>query len=138
MYNHQTQIRVRYSETDRMNYVYYGNYAQYFEVARVEALRNLGISYKELEEVDGVMLPVLDYQISFKKPAFYDEVLTIKTKIPKLPQARIYFEYETFNEKQELINTASTTLVFVNKNSGKPIIAPSRFLNLMEPYFREH
>ena len=80
------------------------------------------------------MLPVLDYQISFKKPAFYDEVLTIKTKIPKFPQARIYFEYETFNEKQELINTASTTLVFVNKNSGKPIMAPSRFLNLMEPY----
>ena len=135
MYNHTTQIRVRYSETDRMNYVYYGNYAQYFEVARVEALRNLGISYKSLEEVEGVMLPVLDYQIKFFKPGFYDELLTIKTVIVKMPQARIFFEYEVFNEKMELINKASTTLVFVNKATGKPMSAPANFLKLLQPYF---
>jgi len=115
MYKHTTQIRVRYSETDRMNYVYYGNYAQYFEVARVEALRNLGISYKELEEKEGVMLPVLDYHIKFFKPGYYDELLTINTSIIKMPEARIAFEYEVYNEKNELINKASTTLVFVNK-----------------------
>lgn len=135
MYTHTTQLRVRYSETDRMNYVYYGNYAQYFEVARVEALRSLGVSYKNLEEEDGVMLPVLDYQIKFFKPAFYDELLTIKTSIVKMPEARIYFEYEVFNEKSELINKASTTLVFVNKATGKPMPAPASFLKLLEPYF---
>ena len=135
MYNHSTQIRVRYSETDRMNYVYYGNYAQYFEVARVEALRNLGISYKELEEVEGVMLPVLDYQIKFFKPGFYDELLTINTSIVKMPEARICFEYDVFNEKNELINKASTTLVFVNKATGKPMPAPANFLKLLQPYF---
>lgn len=135
MYNHTTQIRVRYSETDRMNYVYYGNYAQYFEVARVEALRNLGISYKELEEVEGVMLPVLDYQIKFFKPGFYDELLTINTSIVKMPEARICFEYDVFNEKNELINKASTTLVFVNKATGKPMPAPANFLKLLQHYF---
>lgn len=135
MYTHTTQLRVRYSETDRMNYVYYGNYAQYFEVARVEALRSLGVSYKNLEEEDGVMLPVLDYQILFFKPAFYDELLSIKTSIVKMPEARIYFEYEVFNEKSELINKASTTLVFVNKATGKPMPAPASFLKLLEPYF---
>jgi acyl-CoA thioester hydrolase len=135
MYKHTTQIRVRYSETDRMNYVYYGNYAQYFEVARVEALRNLGISYKELEEKEGVMLPVLDYQIKFFKPGFYDELLTINTSIIKMPEARIAFEYVVYNEKNELINKASTTLVFVNKSTGKPMAAPDSFLKLLQPYF---
>ncbi len=135
MYTHITQIRVRYSETDRMNYVYYGNYAQYFEVARVEALRNLGVSYKNLEELEGVMLPVLDYQIKFIKPAFYDELLTIKTSITKLPQARIYFEYEILNEKNEVINLASTTLVFVRKETMKPMIAPDSLLSKLKAYF---
>ena len=135
MYKHQTQIRVRYSETDRMHYVYYGNYAQYFEVARVEALRNLGVSYKELEEVEGVLLPVLDYQIKFIKPAFYDELLTINTSITKLPEARIHFEYETLNEKNELINKASTTLVFVRKETMKPMMAPDNLLSKLKSYF---
>jgi acyl-CoA thioester hydrolase len=135
MYTHQTQIRVRYSETDRMNYVYYGNYAQYFEVARVEALRSLDVSYKELEEVEGVMLPVIDFQIKYLKPAFYDELLTIKTSIVKLPTARIFFEYEIYNEKNELINTASTTLVFVNKETMKPIMAPDNLLSKLKSYF---
>jgi len=135
MYTHQIQIRVRYSETDRMNYVYYGNYAQYFEVARVEALRNLGVNYKELEDVEGILLPVLDYQIKFIKPAFYDELLTINTSISKLPEARIYFEYETLNEKNELINKASTTLVFVSKETIKPMMVPDNLLCKLKLYF---
>lgn len=135
MYTHQTQIRVRYSETDRMNYVYYGNYAQYFEVARVEALRSLGVSYKKLEEEEGVLLPVLDFQIKYFKPAYYDELLTIQTTITQMPQARIYFEYEILNEKNEIINKASSTLVFVRKNTGKPMMAPESLLSKLQSYF---
>ncbi|MBP6403824.1 MAG: acyl-CoA thioesterase, partial [Bacteroidia bacterium] len=86
MYTSEIQVRVRYAETDQMGYVYYGNYAAYFEVARVEALRSLGFSYKKLEE-DGLMLPVLDFSVKYFKPAYYDDVLTIKTTIRELPQA---------------------------------------------------
>jgi acyl-CoA thioester hydrolase len=134
MYTAEIQLRVRYSETDRMNYVYYGNYAQYFEVARVEALRSLGITYRAMEE-EGIMLPVLEYYIKYFKPAYYDELLTVKTFIPKLPQARIYFEYETFNEKNELLNKANTTLVFISTKNGKPCAAPQDLLEKMQKYY---
>jgi acyl-CoA thioester hydrolase len=117
-----------------MSYVYYGNYAQYFEVARVEALRNLGVSYKRMEE-EGVMLPVLDYSVKFIKPAFYDEELTIEVAITKLPSARIHFQYHTYNEVRDLLNIAETTLVFVNALTGKPIAAPNYILEKLAPYF---
>ncbi len=134
MYQSTTQLRVRYSETDRMSYVYYGNYAQYFEVARVEALRSLGISYKEMEE-EGVLLPVSEYKIKFIKPGFYDELLTIKTTIIKLPSVRIIFQYETYNEKNEILNTAETILVFVNRETMKPCKAPLHILEKLDPFF---
>jgi acyl-CoA thioester hydrolase len=134
MYTSKVQIRVRYSETDKMSYVYYGNYAQYFEVARVEALRNLGLSYKAMEE-EGIMLPVLEYSVKFLKPAFYDQELTIETSITKLPSARINFHYNTFNEANELLNSAETTLVFVKASTGKPIVAPKHILEKLMPYF---
>ncbi len=134
MYQSTTQLRVRYSETDRMSYVYYGNYAQYFEVARVEALRSLGISYKEMEE-EGVLLPVSEYKIKFLKPGFYDELLTIKTSIIKLPSVRIIFHYETFNEKNELLNTAETILVFVNRETMKPCQVPKHVLEILAPHY---
>lgn len=134
MFQTETQLRVRYSETDRMSYVYYGNYAQYFEVARVEALRSLGITYKKMEE-GGLLLPVLEYTIKYFKPAFYDDLLTIRTVIPKLPEARIYFEYETYNESGILLNKASTTLVFINAGNGKPTAAPEYLLEKMRAYF---
>src|SRR5258708_837093 len=111
MYITETRIRTRYAETDQMGYVYYGNYAQYFEVGRVEALRNLGMSYRELEQ-RGILLPVVSFDIKFLKPALYDENLNIITKIMEKPSVRIKFDYETYNEKGELLNTASTTLVF--------------------------
>jgi acyl-CoA thioester hydrolase len=117
-----------------MGYVYYGHYAAYFEVARVEMLRSLGFSYKKLEE-EGVILPVLSYSIKYIKPAYYDNLLTIKTTIHELPSARIHFHYETFNEKKELINTAETVLVFVNKNTGRPTIPPGDLLDAMSRYF---
>src|ERR1700741_3439944 len=118
MYISETKIRVRYGETDQMGYAYYGNYAQYFEVGRVEALRGLGMSYKAMED-GGIMLPVLDFKVKFIKPAFYDDLLTIRTYIKELPAARIKFEYETYNEKEVLLNVGDTTLVFVNKSTNR-------------------
>ena len=127
-------MRVRYAETDQMAYVYYGNYAAYFEVGRVECLRELGFSYKKLEE-EGVLLPVMDFNINYKRPALYDDLLTIKTTIPEMPGARIKFNYETYNEKGELLNEAQTTLVFVNRSTGRPIKAPEGLMKAMREKF---
>ena len=102
MYTHSTKIRVRYSETDQMGYVYNGNYAQYYEVGRVEMLRSLGMTYGKMEEM-GVMLPLLELKCKFIKPAFYDQEITIKTSIKELPGVRMSFDYELFNEREELI-----------------------------------
>ena len=117
MYSTEVKIRVRYAETDRMGYVYYGNYATYFEVARVEALRNLGFSYRSLED-EGIILPVLDFSIRYRRPAYYDDELTIRTIVPEMPAARIKFEYEVLNAAGTVITTAATTLVFIDKNTG--------------------
>lgn len=134
MFLNETQIRVRYAETDQMGYVYYGHYAAYFEVARVEMLRSLGFSYKKLEE-EGFILPVLNFSIKYIRPAFYDDLLKIKTFIKELPVTRLRFDYETFNEKNELLNIAETTLVFVNKKSGRPGTIPSDLLLSMKKFF---
>ena len=134
MLKSETKIRVRYGETDRMGYVYYGNYAQYYEVARVEALRKIGFSYKEIED-KGILLPVLDYTIQYKKPAFYDDELTLVTTIKELPGVRITFHYECFNEQKELLNTGMVTLVFVDKERNKPCMPPDWFMEGVEKYF---
>jgi len=134
MYISEVNIRVRYAETDRMGYVYYGNYAQYFEVGRVESLRQMGMSYKIMED-SGVMLPVYTFNIKYFKPAFYDDLLTIKTIIKEIPQTRIHFEYETYNEKSELLNKGNTTLVFIDKTTNKPCAAPKEFIDKLKKYF---
>jgi acyl-CoA thioester hydrolase len=134
MYTTELRIRVRYSETDRMGYVYYGNYAQYFEVARVEALRNLGFSYRIIED-EGIILPVLSYCVKYLKPAFYDDELLIKVSIKEIPKARIRFDYEVYNEKDELINIADTTLVFINRETKKPCAAPQDFIDALKKFF---
>ena len=136
MFSSEVQIRVRYSETDRMGYVYYGNYAAYLEVARVEALRSMGITYKEMED-SGIVLPVLEYKIKYIKPAYYDELLTIKTFIETLPAARIHFRYEMLNESKVLLNIAETTLVFINRNTQRPCPAPDYFMEKIRPYFTQ-
>jgi acyl-CoA thioester hydrolase len=130
----ETKIRVRYGETDRMGYVYYGNYAEYYEVGRVEALRKLGFSYKEMED-QGILLPVLEFTIQYKKPAFYDDEITVKTAIKEFPGIRITFHYECFNANQELLNQGKVTLVFVNKQTNKPCQPPDWFLNAIKPFF---
>ena len=123
MFSIETKIRTRYAEVDRMGYVYYGNYATYFEVARVEAMRKLGLSYLHMED-SGILMPVVKYEVDYKKAAYYDEELTITCMIKELPRSRINFYYETRNEKGELLNTALTQLVFVSTENGRPMRAP--------------
>ncbi|MBI1836750.1 MAG: acyl-CoA thioesterase [Flavobacteriia bacterium] len=130
---HTTQIRVRYGETDQMGYCYYGNYAQYFEVGRVEALRSIGMSYKDMEK-SGIMLPVSEFYVKYCKPALYDDHLNIKTVITELKGARLFFDYEITNESNEVISTAQTILVFVSKENMKPVLPPNSFVQLIEKY----
>jgi acyl-CoA thioester hydrolase len=135
-FEHETKVRVRYGETDQMGYCYYGNYAQYFEVGRVEALRAFGMSYKELEN-QGIMLPVSEFSVKYMAPAFYDEELLIRTKITGLSGARITFEYEILNEIGKVISKAHTILVFVAKNTMRPISPPDFFLDLMKQFEKQ-
>ncbi len=122
-----TNIRVRYAETDQMGYCYYGNYASYFEVARVEALRQRGISYKELEQ-NGILLPVKKLEITYHQPAKYDDLLEIRTQIVQLDGVRIAFTYKTYNEAGVLLNEAYTLLVFVSAETQKPMAIPTTIL----------
>jgi len=136
VYRSETTFRVRYAETDRMGFVYYGHYAVYLEVARVEMLRKLGIAYKDLED-RGILLPVLEYTIKYHKPAFYDDMLTVRTTLPALPSARIVFGYEVVNQAGDVLAVAGTTLVFVDRNTLKPCPAPADVLDRIRPHFTE-
>jgi acyl-CoA thioester hydrolase len=124
MHQSEVEIRVRYSETDKMGYCYYGNYAQYLEVGRVEGLRGIGLSYKDLED-RGIGLPVSHYSIEYKRPAHYDDVLKVTTRLLSSEGARLFFEYEVHGPQQKLICTAKTTLVFVDLKTGRPIKVPA-------------
>ena len=135
MFTSKTNVRVRYAETDRMGYVYYGNYAQYYEIGRVEALRELGISYKMMED-EGIMLPVTSLETQYIKPAFYDDVLTISTSITELPTVRIKFYYEVLNQKAELLNKGTTTLVFIDRITNKPTPAPDYIIQKLEKHLQ--
>jgi len=134
MFSHKLQIRVRYGETDQMGYVYYGNYAQYFEMGRVEWLRSLGTSYKRMED-SGIMLPVLNLNIDYKKPAKYDDLLTLKTTLLKKPSVRIEFGFEIYNEGQELLTKGYTSLVFIDMKRNKPTKAPDYIMERVNPLF---
>lgn len=136
MYIHTVQRRVTYGETDKMGYMYYGRYADYYEFGRVEAMRNLGIVYRELEET-GIIMPVLDLKISYKKPAFYDDLLTINTIIPKLPGVKIYFEYQIFNEGGTLINEGNSLLLFYDNLKKRPVTTPENLMEKLVPFFTE-
>ena len=134
MYTHSTKIRVRYSETDQMGYVYNGNYAQYYEVGRVEMLRSLGMTYGSMEH-SGISMPLLELKCKFIKPAFYDQELTIKTTVKDLPAVRIIFDYELFNEAGDLINLGTTTLVFFDIARKKPCPPPENFMERIRKYY---
>jgi acyl-CoA thioester hydrolase len=132
-FSNTIELRVRYSETDQMGYCYYGNYAQYFEVGRVEALRSVGMSYKELED-SGIMLPVSEFQVKYFAPAYYDDVLRIETQIVELRGSRLLFDYHITNESEKEICAASTTLVFVKKENMRPIAPPTEFIDRIQEY----
>ena len=124
-------LRVRYGETDPMKYVYYGNYAEYLEVARVELFREIGISYNDIEK-RGFWLPVSEYKIKYIKPAFYDEILEIHTFVKKIPGVRIVFEYEIYNDSKQKISEASVTLFFLDAKTNKIIKCPDFLMDLIE------
>jgi acyl-CoA thioester hydrolase len=135
MYTSQTTVRVRYGETDQMGYVYYGYYAMYYEVARVESLRQLGLTYKSIE-ANGIIMPVLENKSKFIAPGRYDELLRIVCIIRHKPGIRIKFEYEIYNEENKLINIGETLLVFVDKQSSKPCRPPAAMEKVLEPFFK--
>ena len=134
MINGEIKLRVRYSDTDQMGYVYYGRYASYYEVARVELFRSLGFSYKNLEE-EGIGMPVIDMDTKYLLPIQYDEEIIIKTRIEELPSSKIIFYYDIFNKKNNLANSAKTTLTFINLSSKKPVRIPKELLELIKNKF---
>ncbi|MGB3151728.1 MAG: thioesterase family protein [Maribacter sp.] len=127
MLTNEISFRIRYAETDQMGVVYHGNYAQYLEMARVEWLRDLGISYRDMEE-NGIMLPVVSLSISYIKPALYDDLVTVKVILKKTPAVRIEFDYEVINERHELLVKANTVLAFMDKEKKRPIRCPDYIL----------
>lgn len=131
MKTQQVEVRVRYSETDQMGVVYHANYLPYFEVGRVEWLRNQGVSYKSLEE-RGIALPIVNININYKKPARYDDLLVIRTTFVSQNSVKIEFHCEIFNEQNELLTTADFLLVFVDLKTGKPTIPPADILAVVE------
>ena len=134
MYQSETTIRVRYGETDQMGYVYYGYYAMYYEVARVEALRRLGLTYREIEAM-GIIMPVLENHSRFLQAGKYDELLRIVTTIKERPTVRITFFYDIYNEANVLIHQGQTVLAFVDQKSGRPCRPPQAMMKVLEPFF---
>ena len=134
MYTSEAKIRVRYGETDKMGYVYYGVYPLYYEVGRTELMRTFDYPYKKIEDM-GIMLPVISLDVKYYQAAKYDDLLTIKTTLKELPYARITFYYEVLNEEGVLLNEGSTSLVFVDEETRKPKRAPKELLDQLKPYF---
>jgi acyl-CoA thioester hydrolase len=134
MLEYATRIRVRYGETDQMGYMYYGNYAEFFEVGRVEMLRSLGLTYSGME-ASGIMMPVLELHSKYLKPARYDEEITVNVSMAKMPGVKIHFKYDLYNEKQELIHVAETLLVFINMKTNRPCLPPQDFIDKLKPFF---
>ncbi len=134
MFVSETQLRVRYAETDKMGYVYYGKYAEYYEIGRTDSIRKFGMTYRRMED-EGIILPVLSFSCKYIRPAYYDDLLTVRTMIKEKPETRLKFEYEIINEQGELINVGETVLVFVDAATRRPRKAPDDFLQQLNQYF---
>lgn len=128
MISFKTQVRVRYGETDQMGYVYYGKYAEYFEVGRVELIRSMGLSYKSIEE-QGIWMPVADFSIKYHRPGRYDDLLTVNTILKELPRSSFLTHYEVTNEKEEMIVTGQVKLAFFHAEKMIPVRVPSFILD---------
>jgi len=131
MYTNKTEIRVRYGETDQMGVVYHANYAQYFEVGRTEWLRQFGMTYRDMEE-QGIMLPVISLQITFKSSARYDDQLQIVTTLSKKPTASISFDYQLLNKANEVLATGATVLAFIDMKKNRPTRCPAYLLDKLQ------
>lgn len=136
MFEATVTLRIRYAETDQMGFAYYGNYATYYEVARVEALRAMGYSYKEIED-EGILMPVLENYSKFHLPARYDELITIKVSLPKMPGVKSVFKYLFYNENQELIHEGETILAFISRETGKPCRPPAKLVEVLKPLYHD-
>ena len=134
MFTHEVRLRVRYAETDQMGQMYYGRYAELFEVGRVEALRSLGFPYRRIED-EGVLLPVRDLSVRYHHPARYDDELTVRTTITAMPTARIHFRYELRGAGDALLTEGETTLVFIDKATRRPRRAPQELERALAPFF---
>lgn len=137
MYTHETQKRVRYGETDKMGYLYYGHYAMYYEIGRVEALRNLDLTYKKMEDEHKIMMPVMSFSTKYLRPAYYDDLLTIKTAVPELPERNIDFKVEIFNEQEDLINIGKVKLAFISIENKGRVQVPEFFIKKLKPFYNE-
>ena len=135
MFIFDLSLRVRYSETDQMGYVYYGNYAQYYEVGRVESMRSMGLNYAEMENELGVMMPVMKYCCEYLRPVFYDELITVRTTVPKLDDHFIIFESEIINSKEKLCNKSQIQLCFIEMQSRKRISMPTILFDRLKTYY---
>lgn len=133
MITHTTEIRVRYGEVDQMQFLYHAHYVEYFDVARTELIRSLGVTNRQLEE-EGIMLPVLNVNIDYGTPATYDDLLTIRTTLREMPKVKITFHYEVFRG-EELLTTGSVTLAFMSSETKRAIRPPKHLLSIMKPYF---
>ena len=136
MFESTTQVRVRYAETDQMNVVYHGNYAQYYEVGRAESIRSLGLTYKDMEAM-GVVMPIIELHSKFVRPAHYDDLLTIKTMLKELPiDHRIEFHQEVFNESGKLLTIGRVVLYFINAKTKEKTVMPSQLFDRLKDYFK--
>ncbi len=135
MFKHETKIRVRYGETDQMGYVYYGNYALYYEIGRVEAIRSLGYSYRQMEE-EGIIMPVKKMETTYLRPVFYDQLITVRTLIQQMPDRDIVFRAELYNEDEQLVNVGIITLVFFDPVEKKTTSVPAYLEEKLKNYFK--
>lgn len=136
MYTYEFQKRVRYAETDQMGYLYHGNYATYYEIGRVEMLRSLGFTYKSMEDNLGVLMPVMNLEMRFVRPAGYDELLTIETTLREPPDKTIVFHVNIFNEKKKLVSGGRIKLCFLDAKTKKTVAAPEFMLAAIRPFFK--
>lgn len=132
----ETKIRVYYQDTDKMGVVYYGNYARYYEIGRTEMIRDMGFTYKQMEELN-ILLPARSLKINYFKSAYYDELLTVRTIVDTIPKVKFPIKTEIYNEQGELINSGETVLAFFSALTNKPIAAPKFFTDEMIRIFQK-
>ena len=134
MKNFSIRTKVRYCETDQMGLVHHGSYINYFEEARISWISNLGFSYSEMEK-SGIILPVSKLNVSYLRPAYFDDDLVVNVELAELPTSRLIFNYTIKNE-DEVVVTGTTVLAFLNKETKKPVRCPDYMLEKVTPLFK--